>query len=654
MVMSVALLARLVASVLTATADDALVERQTTEGTVRGRVVRVLNKTPPVGQLRFKPPLPKTPWAGTVDATAGNTACPQVLTEGITLGNLSFSEDCLYLNVWVPEAAKSPGSRRPALAWIHGGAFTLGSANQANYSGVFLSALGDVVVVSMNYRLGILGFMSANSPEAPGNVGLLDQNVALKWVQRNIEHFGGDPERVTLFGESAGSMCIHAHIMSPLSEGLFKRADTVEESLAKAEKVANVVGCSSGGTIELASNAEEIVHCMRNKSADELLKASLEITAPKLAPFAPTYHDEFLPRNPIMAMKRGFFSSVDVLAGVTSDEGAAFLLFPVVRELLAEDLKDFPQEELVKSLRAALWRLLKDDVPDVLHTYTEKVAEGDNTALRRQYIDYVSDRVFNCPLQFFAEYYSKSGHTVFSYVFAHKSMIFPLPAWMGVPHGTDVAFTFGHPYAADPDSPDGRMTEAFIRMLFTFSENGHNSEAHYRTQEFRRITDRMTELMWSVALSSLRARLPKVRHAPTQAVKTSGDVRLPDYVKKTLSLGPKFATEPKKSAPELISIARRVARAAPNSDEDSLVNECVSVVSRKRPASNHQPVRRVQQFLRDNSLCLLPADKDGGFVVLTGGRSRGKFCRPARLPLLSRIFKEELPQHTQTTAALLR
>ncbi|KAH7947143.1 hypothetical protein HPB52_007747 [Rhipicephalus sanguineus] len=106
---------------------------------------------------------------------------------------------------------------------------------------------------------------------------------------------------------------------------------------------------------------------------------------------------------------------------------------------------------------------------------------------------------------------------------------------------------------------------------------------------------------------------------PTKGCQDMGDVRLPDYVKKTLSLGPKFATEPKKSAPELISISRRVARAAPNSDEDSLVNECVSVVSRKRPASNHQPVRRVQQFLRDNSLCLLPADKDGGFVVLTGG-----------------------------------
>ncbi|KAH7942827.1 hypothetical protein HPB52_001609 [Rhipicephalus sanguineus] len=159
-----------------------------------------------------------------------------------------------------------------------------------------------------------------------------------------------------------------------------------------------------------------------------------------------------------------------------------------------------------------------------------------------------------------------------------------------------------------------RIYRSILQQGISLSSR-HDSEAHYRTQEFRRITDRMTEWMWSVALSSLRARLPK-------AVKTSGDVRLPDCVKKTLSLGPKFATEPKKSAPELISIARRVARAAPNSDEDSLVNECVSVVSRKRPASNHQPVRRVQQSLRDNSLCLLPADKDRGFVVLTGEQGR--------------------------------
>ncbi|XP_075530990.1 acetylcholinesterase-like [Dermacentor variabilis] len=486
----------LVAVVLPVTADESFVEKQTTDGMVRGKVVRVLDKTveeylgipfaePPVGKLRFRPPLPKQPWEGTVDATAGNTACPQVLLEGLLLGNLSFSEDCLQLNVWVPEVATNPGSRRPVLVWIHGGAFTLGSANMAKSSGVLLAALGDVVVVSMNYRLGILGFMNANSPAAPGNVGLLDQNMALKWAQRNIGHFGGDPERVTLFGESAGSMSVHAQIMSPLSQGLFKRAvlmsgtmysldtwDTVPESMAKADKVANVVGCSNGGTIELSTNAEEILDCMRNKSADELVKASLEVTAPKLAPFAPTYHNEFLPRNPIVALKRGFFSSVEVLAGVTSDEGAAFLLIPLVPELLVEDLQGSIPEELVKSLRSALWQVIKNDIPDTLETYTQGAPKDDNNALRRQYIDYLSDRLFNCPLQFFVEKHSEKDNKVFTYVFAHKTAMLPLPGWMGAPHGSDVAFAFGYPYAANPHSPDGRMAEAFMRMLTSFAEKG--------------------------------------------------------------------------------------------------------------------------------------------------------------------------------------
>ncbi|XP_065311842.1 acetylcholinesterase-like [Dermacentor albipictus] len=506
MVTSGALLPGLfLAVVLTATADDAFVERQTTEGMVRGKVIRVLNKTveeylgipfaePPVGKLRFRPPLSKRPWEGTVDATAGNTACTQVLLDGITLGNLSFTEDCLQLNVWVLGVVTNPGSPRPVLVWIHGGAFTLGSANMGNCSGFLLAALGDVVVVSMNYRLGILGFMNANSPEAPGNVGLLDQNMALKWVQRNIGNFGGDPERVTLFGESAGSMSVHAQIMSPLSRGLFKRAvlmsgttynldtwDTVPESMVKADKVANVVGCSNGGTSELSSNAEEIVDCMRSKSADELVKASVEVVQPKLIIFAPTYHNEFLPRDPLVSLKRGFFSSVDVLAGVTSDEAAALLLYPLVPELLEEDPEATSPEELVKSLRSALWRLLKDDIPDILETYTEEAPKDDKNALRRQYIDYVSDRLFNCPLQFFAEKHSEKDNKVFTYVFAHKTAMFPLPGWMGAPHGSDVAFAFGHPYAANPDSPDGRMAEAFVRMLASFGENGIPELPHNET-----------------------------------------------------------------------------------------------------------------------------------------------------------------------------
>ncbi|KAH7934213.1 hypothetical protein HPB49_023010 [Dermacentor silvarum] len=482
---------------LTVVADEVHVERDTTEGRVRGKVVHVLdNKAveeyrgipfaePPVGKLRFRPPQPKAPWQDTLDATSGSTACTQVEMPMVPMGNVTFTEDCLYLNVWVPERAMNPGSKRPVLVWIHGGGFTFGSANQWEYNGAVLAATTNVLVVSMNYRLGILGFLSANSPEAPGNVGLLDQVAVLKWVQRNIESFGGDPDLVTLFGESAGAMSAHAHVMSPMSEGLFKRAvlmsgtmynidmwDMVHESMVKGNKVANIVGCSKGGNIDLSSNAEDIIDCFRKKSADELVKAAVESVAPKMVPFLPIYHDAFLPRMPLVAMNRGFFAPVDILAGVTSDEGALLVLFPPQPNLLPEDLDASGPENLEDSLRAVVSTWVKESIPDIEDKYTDDAPEGDKNALRRQHLDYVSDRLFNCPLRFTAEKHSERGNRVFAYIFGHKYDAFNLPAWMGVPHATELQFAFGVPYAAQSDSPNGRMSEAFMRMLASFGESG--------------------------------------------------------------------------------------------------------------------------------------------------------------------------------------
>lgn len=479
-----------------AVAADTHVERDTQEGRVRGRVVRVIGKDveeyrgipfaePPVGKLRFKPPKPKAPWEGTLDSIS--TACPQLKVPLFVIEDVDFTEDCLHLNVWVPERARQEGSKRPVLVWFHGGGFKFGSANYANYTGAVIAALTDVVVVSMNYRLSVLGFMSANTPEAPGNVGLLDQLLSLKWVQRNIESFGGDPNLVTLFGESAGAISVHAHIMSPMSEGLFKRGimlsgtmynidtwDMVHESMVKGNKVANIVGCSKGGTIDLSSNADEIVECFRGKSADELLQAADEGEAPKAITFFPIYHDAFLPRMPLLSMNRGFFSPVDVLAGVTSDEGAILLLFPPKPDLLGEDLSSRGSRELEKSLKEVVSTWMKEDIPDVLEKYTDEAPSGDNNALRRQYIDYTSDRLFNCPLRFFAEKHSERGNRVFTYVFDHKSTKSPLPSWMGVPHAVDLDYMFGHPYKASAQSPDddGKMSEAFVRMMTSFAEHG--------------------------------------------------------------------------------------------------------------------------------------------------------------------------------------
>ncbi|XP_077500876.1 acetylcholinesterase-like [Amblyomma americanum] len=478
-----------------AAGDESYVERDTTEGKVRGRLVRAIGRNveeyrgipfaePPLGKLRFRPPVRKAPWEGTLDTTTLKlTACPQEEMPLIKMGDVAYTEDCLHLNVWVPQRAKEPGSSQPVMVWIHGGGFTFGSANEPSYNGANLATLGDVLVVSMNYRLGILGFMSANSPEAPGNVGLLDQLEVLKWVQRNIASFGGDPERVTIFGESAGAASVHCHVMSPMSEGLFKRAvllsgtmynidmwDMIHESMVKGNKVADIVGCSKKGTIDLSANAEDVIRCFRRKSADELMKASFESVAPKVVPFYPIYHDSFLPKMPLVAMNRGFFGSIDVVAGVTSDEGALMPMFPPKPELLAEDLQ--VSEKLGDALHATVSTWLKEDVPDVLDKYIADAPNGDGNALRRQYLDYSADRMFYCPLRFFADKHSERGNRVFAYVFDHKSATAPFPGWTGVPHAAELAFLFGHKYAEDPDSPDGRMSEEFVRALTSFAEKG--------------------------------------------------------------------------------------------------------------------------------------------------------------------------------------
>ncbi|KAH9375642.1 hypothetical protein HPB48_021487 [Haemaphysalis longicornis] len=210
---------------------------RTALGAVSGRRLNLLNTIveeyigipyakPPVGDLRFMPPVPMEPWEGTYNATQTRTGCPQIPIPGIWAGEVTYTEDCLHPNVWTsrPPMNDSEASAQlsPVLAWIHGGGFCLGSAAYDNYTGSILAAKTGFVVVSMNYRLGVLGFMDARFPGAPGNMGLMDQNLALRWIQKNARFFGGDPAKVTLFGESAGAMSINCHLLSPMSERTFR------------------------------------------------------------------------------------------------------------------------------------------------------------------------------------------------------------------------------------------------------------------------------------------------------------------------------------------------------------------------------------------------------------------------------------------------
>ena len=195
---------------------------KTKSGSVQGERLEVLNKEidiflgipyaePPVGDLRFRKPKDAKPWSGIYRAIRHSRPCLQFklshrVKETPWVSEETSSEDCLYLNVWAP--GNSGKNLKPVMVWIHGGAFISGSADVEFYDGGVLAAYGDVVIVTFNYRLGIFGFLTASHESAPGNMGLHDQAAALKWVKANIEAFGGDPERVTLFGESAVSVMI--------------------------------------------------------------------------------------------------------------------------------------------------------------------------------------------------------------------------------------------------------------------------------------------------------------------------------------------------------------------------------------------------------------------------------------------------------------
>ncbi|HEV2783772.1 MAG TPA: carboxylesterase family protein, partial [Actinophytocola sp.] len=199
---------------------------------------------PPVGELRWRPPQPPAPWRDPLDATAPRGACAQPGSFGRPE---TFNEDCLYLNVTTPRRA---GHRLPVMVWIHGGSYTTGSG--AIYDARKLAVEGGVVVVTINYRLGPLGFLAlpALTGEQPGiqsgNYGIEDQQAALRWVRRNAAAFGGDPGNVTIFGESAGSGSVCAHLVSPTAAGLFHRA--IGQSYSCAWPVATGAAAESAGT----------------------------------------------------------------------------------------------------------------------------------------------------------------------------------------------------------------------------------------------------------------------------------------------------------------------------------------------------------------------------------------------------------------------
>ncbi len=324
---------------------------------------------PPVGALRWKEPQPVPSWQGVRKATEFGARCMQ----GNVYGDMVFrdaapSEDCLYLNVWTPKA--SPDAKLPVMVWIHGGGFQAGATSEPRQDGEHLAHKG-VVVVSMNYRLGIFGFFShsALTKESPhhasGNYGLQDQAAALQWVRKNIAAFGGDPENVTIFGESAGSISVSALMVSPLSKGLIHRA--IGESGAFFGRTQNprpLADSEKEGTKFAQSTGAGTLEKLRAMTSQQTLDAA---TKDKNGfHFGPNIDGYFFPESPAEIYAKGNQTHVALLAGWNRDEGNYHGFFgadlptkenyakkanQMFGEKAAEALKAFPGEtdEQVKS-----------------------------------------------------------------------------------------------------------------------------------------------------------------------------------------------------------------------------------------------------------------------------------------------------------------
>jgi para-nitrobenzyl esterase len=416
---------------------------------------------PPVGPDRWRPPQPAVPWDGVREAISVGIQCPQ----GLSISGPGGDEDCLFINVWTPTSPGDDGLV-PVMVWLHGGAFVFGSGGDKYYSGQHLAETYGVVIVTLSYRLGALGFLAhpalaAEDPAYPasGNYGLDDQHAALGWVQRNIAQFGGDPGNVLLFGESAGGYSTCAHYVSPRSAGLFARAivesglctsPVLEATRAEAEatgtQVAQDLGCPVTGP--------EAVACMRAKPVDALLAATALPPMQSQPPGGPLYLDAgasllatrpsvdgFVVQRPMRdAFLTGGFAPRPLIVGTTRDEGTLFHS-PLFANEVTTDAE----------YRAALGRRFgQSNVAGIVARYPVSAFGSPNRALA----EVSGDAFFVCPARQTARTAAAGGAPVYLYSFEQLPEL-PILDGLGVFHSAEIPFVFG----TDPAYPLGRAGE---------------------------------------------------------------------------------------------------------------------------------------------------------------------------------------------------
>jgi para-nitrobenzyl esterase len=388
---------------------------------------------PPIGDLRFRPPRPAEPWSGVRVCDTFGFVAPQ--PQGQIMAGQGTpeeqSEDCLHLNVWTP--ACDDGAR-PVMVWIHGGAFVTGSGSGAFYRGDKLAARGDVVVVTINYRLGALGFLAHpdlldEESGASGNWGLLDQVAALEWVQANIASFGGDPSNVTIFGESAGSMSVSCLVGAPSTQGLFRRAIAqsggpmpvpMASASAAATRLCELVGVSS-------------VAELRSVDVAELVAAQVKLAAETGSGMAlsPVVDGGLLPSHPLQAIRDGVAAGKELLVGTNLHE---MKLWTIGNRRLTGGDEDF----IVRRLESTVG----DGARAAVDAYkAARSARGDDVTPIELWVAIESDRVFRIPALQMCEAAAAAGSDVYDYLFTWESPA--LDGFLGSCHALEIPFVFG-------------------------------------------------------------------------------------------------------------------------------------------------------------------------------------------------------------------